>query len=164
MIFDAHLHIIAPGFELIPNHGYVPPWFTTADYVPIAQLLGITGGAVVSGSFQGYDQTYLREALLRLGPAFVGVTQLPRDVSDETILELAGCGVRAVRFNLRRGGSGERGRDGGDGAAGLRAGAVAHRDLCRRAGVGAAGAHAELFAADRHRPSRTFGAGIFPRC
>jgi predicted TIM-barrel fold metal-dependent hydrolase len=105
MIFDAHLHIIAPGFELIPNHGYVPPWFTTANYLPIAQLLGITGGAVVSGSFQGYDQTYLRDALLRLGPTFVGVTQLPRDVADETILELAGCGVRAVRFNLRRGGS-----------------------------------------------------------
>jgi predicted TIM-barrel fold metal-dependent hydrolase len=105
MIFDSHLHIIAPGFELIPNQGYVPPFFTTADYLPIAQPLGITGGAVVSGSFQGYDQRYLRDALSRLGPAFVGVTQLPREVSDETILELAGCGVRAVRFNLRRGGS-----------------------------------------------------------
>lgn len=105
MIFDAHLHIIAPGFELIPNQGYVPPFFTTADYLPVAQPLGIAGGAVVSGSFQGYDQSYLRDALSRLGPAFVGVTQLPRDVSDETILELAACGVRAVRFNLRRGGS-----------------------------------------------------------
>lgn len=105
MIFDAHLHIIAPGFELIPNQGYTPPYFSTGDYLPIAQTLGITGGAVVSGSFQGYDQTYLREALSRLGPTFVGVTQLPRDVSDETILELAACGVRAVRFNLRRGGS-----------------------------------------------------------
>jgi predicted TIM-barrel fold metal-dependent hydrolase len=105
MIFDAHLHIIAPGFELIPNQGYVPPWFTTADYLPIAGTLGITGGAVVSGSFQGYDQTYLREALSRLGPTFVGVTQLPRTVSDETILDLARCGVRAIRFNLRRGGS-----------------------------------------------------------
>ncbi len=105
MIFDAHLHIIAPGFELIPNQGYMPPWFTTADYLPIAGPLGIVGGAVVSGSFQGYDQTYLRDALARLGPTFVGVTQLPRDVPDETILELAGCGVRAVRFNLRRGGS-----------------------------------------------------------
>jgi predicted TIM-barrel fold metal-dependent hydrolase len=105
MIFDAHLHIIAPGFELIPNQGYVPPFFTTADYLSAAQPLGVTGGAVVSGSFQGYDQTYLRDALSRLGPAFVGVTQLPRDASDETILELAAGGVRAVRFNLRRGGS-----------------------------------------------------------
>ncbi len=105
MIFDAHLHIIAPGFELIPNQGYTPPWLTTADYLTIARPLGIVGGAVVSGSFQGYDQTYLRDALARLGSTFVGVTQLPRDVPDETILELARCGVRAVRFNLRRGGS-----------------------------------------------------------
>lgn len=105
MIFDAHLHIIAPAFELIPNQGYLPPWFTAADYLSIATPLGITGGAVVSGSFQGYDQSYLRDALSRLGPNFVGVTQLPRDASDETILELARCGVRAVRFNLRRGGS-----------------------------------------------------------
>jgi predicted TIM-barrel fold metal-dependent hydrolase len=105
MIFDAHLHIIAPGFELIRNQGYLPPQFTTADYLPVAQSLGITGGAVVSGSFQGFDQTYLRDALSRLGPAFVGVTQLGRDVEDEAILELAHCGVRAVRFNLRRGGS-----------------------------------------------------------
>lgn len=105
MIFDAHLHIVASGFELIPNQGYTPPWFTVDDYLPIAQQLGIAGGAVVSGSFQGYDQTYLRDALSRLGPTFVGVTQLPRDTSDETILELAHCGVRAVRFNLRRGGS-----------------------------------------------------------
>ncbi len=105
MIFDAHFHVIAPGFELIPNQGYVPPWFTTADYLPIARPLGITGGAVVSGSFQAYDQSYLRDALSRLGPAFVGVTQLPRDVADDTILELARSGVRAVRFNLRRGGS-----------------------------------------------------------
>jgi predicted TIM-barrel fold metal-dependent hydrolase len=105
MIFDAHLHIIAPGFELIPNQGYTPPYFTADDYLPVAQKLGITGGAVVSGSFQGYDQTYLRDALLRLGPTFVGVTQLPREVSDETIRELATSGVRAVRFNLRRGGS-----------------------------------------------------------
>ena len=36
------------------------------------------GGAVVSGSFQGFDQSYLLDALDQLGPSFVGVTQLPR--------------------------------------------------------------------------------------
>jgi hypothetical protein len=64
----------------------------------------VVGGAVVSGSFQGFDQTYLLDALQRLGPTFVGVTQLPSTVSDEEILALDGAGVRAVRFNLRRGG------------------------------------------------------------
>jgi predicted TIM-barrel fold metal-dependent hydrolase len=63
------------------------------------------GGAVVSGSFQGVDQTYLLDALRRLGPGFVGVTQLPPTVGDEEILTLAAAGVRAVRFTLARGGS-----------------------------------------------------------
>jgi predicted TIM-barrel fold metal-dependent hydrolase len=65
----------------------------------------IVGGAVVSGSFQGFDQTYLLDALERLGPSFVGVTQLPPTVTDEEVLALDAAGVRAVRFTLARGGA-----------------------------------------------------------
>ena len=65
----------------------------------------MVGGAVVSGSFQGFDQTYLLDALKRLGPAFVGVTQLPPTVADEEVLALDAAGVRAVRFTLARGGA-----------------------------------------------------------
>jgi predicted TIM-barrel fold metal-dependent hydrolase len=65
----------------------------------------VVGGAVISGSFQGYDQTYLLDALHRLGPGFVGVTQLPVTVTDEEVLALSRAGIRAVRVNVRRGGS-----------------------------------------------------------
>jgi predicted TIM-barrel fold metal-dependent hydrolase len=105
-IFDAHLHIIDPAFPLQPNQGYVPPPFTGDDYLAVARPLGITGGAVVSGSFQGEDQTYLEAALARLGPGFVGVTQLPPDVPDAEVRRLDSLGVRAVRLNLHRGASG----------------------------------------------------------
>ena len=44
------------------------------------------------------------DALERLGPGFVGVAQLPPSVTDPEILALDAAGVRAVRFNLRRGG------------------------------------------------------------
>ena len=67
--------------------------------------LGVAGGAVVSGSFQGFDQTYLSAALAALGPTFVGVTQIPGDTADAEIRRLDAMGVRAVRFNIRRGGS-----------------------------------------------------------
>jgi predicted TIM-barrel fold metal-dependent hydrolase len=60
---------------------------------------------VVSGSFQAFDQEYLLAALATLGPAYAGVTQLPADCSEEQIAALDRAGVRAVRFNLRRGGS-----------------------------------------------------------
>ncbi|MCY1067355.1 amidohydrolase family protein [Nannocystis sp. RBIL2] len=105
MIFDAHLHVIDPRFPLVPNHGWLPAPFDVPEYMSHATDLGITGGAVVSGSFQAFDQSYLEHALARLGPTYVGVTQLPADVADAEVLRLNDRGVRAVRFNLRRGGS-----------------------------------------------------------
>lgn len=104
-VFDAHLHIIDPRFPLQQNDGYLPPPFTVADYRRRVEGLGIAGGAVVSGSFQGFDQTYLSAALTALGPTFVGVTQIPAGTADGEIERLDALGVRAVRFNLRRGGS-----------------------------------------------------------
>lgn len=105
MIFDAHCHIIDPRFPLVPNQGYLPPAFSVAAYQAQAVPLGITGGAVVSGSFQGFDQHYLVDALARLGEGFVGVTQVPIDITDDALADLHRHNVRALRFNLRRGGS-----------------------------------------------------------
>ncbi len=105
LLFDAHLHIIDPRFPLIENQGFLPDAFTVADYRQSVKQLNVAGGAVVSGSFQGFDQTYLLDALEELGEGFVGVTQLPFDVSDEELLRLHSKGVRALRFNIARGGS-----------------------------------------------------------
>ncbi|MEM7433647.1 MAG: amidohydrolase family protein [Myxococcota bacterium] len=104
-VFDAHFHIIDDRFPLVPNDGYLPPRFNVDDYRAATTGLGITEGAVVSGSFQAFDQTYLGAALQALGPGFVGVTQLPADVSEAEISRLHDLGVRAVRLNVRRGGS-----------------------------------------------------------
>ncbi len=104
-LFDTHLHIIDDRFPLIPNNGYLPDPFTCEDYRDRMKGYALAGGAVVSGSFQAFDQGYLVDALKRLGPSFVGVTQLPSTVSNEEILALDAAGVRAVRFNLKRGGS-----------------------------------------------------------
>ena len=101
-IFDAHCHIIDSAYPLIPNNGYVPEFFSVDDYLARATPLGIVGGAVVSGSFQGYDQSYLIAALKRLGPGFVGVTQLPASVTDAELQTLRRQGIRALRFNLKR--------------------------------------------------------------
>jgi len=104
-VFDAHFHIIDPRFPLVPNHGYVPERYISRDYLERLEQYKLVGGAVVSGSFQAFDQDYLVNALGRLGSRFVGVTQLPASVSDEEILELDLMGVRGIRFNLKRGGS-----------------------------------------------------------
>jgi len=104
-LFDAHFHVIDPRFPLVPNRGYLPDRYTVSDYRERMKDYDLRGGAVISGSFQAFDQDYLVDALKRLGPAYVGVTQLPASVSDEELHELDGHGVRAVRFNLKRGGS-----------------------------------------------------------
>jgi predicted TIM-barrel fold metal-dependent hydrolase len=104
-LFDAHFHVIDPRFPLVANKGYLPERYTLNDYRERMAVYDLRGGALVSGSFQAFDQDYLFDALSRLGPGFVGVSQLPATVSDEELLELDGIGVRAIRFNLKRGGS-----------------------------------------------------------
>lgn len=104
-VFDSHLHIIDKRYPLVANGGYIPDSFTYNDYLSKMNAYDLCGGAIVSGSFQAFDQGYLIAALKNLGSSFVGVTQLPNYASDEEILKLNQLGVRAVRFNLRRGGS-----------------------------------------------------------
>jgi predicted TIM-barrel fold metal-dependent hydrolase len=103
-IFDAHFHIVDPRFPLVANQGFLPEPFTVSDYRERVAELDITGGAVVSGSFQAYDQTYLVDALEQLGPGFVGVANVRLDITDDEVLALYAAGVRAFRINLYRGG------------------------------------------------------------
>ncbi len=104
-VFDSHFHIIDKRFPLVANDGYLPDDFSCDAYLERTQAYELVGGAVVSASFQAFDQTFLLAALEKLGPNFVGITQLPSSISDEDVLALDACGVRAVRFNLERGGS-----------------------------------------------------------
>jgi predicted TIM-barrel fold metal-dependent hydrolase len=102
-LFDSHCHIIDHRFPIVPNQGYTPPNFPLADYLAQAKPLGVGAGAVVSGSFQANDQTYLEDILPKLGPSWVGVTQIPNDHPDAEISRLGKFGIRAVRFNVFRG-------------------------------------------------------------
>ena len=82
-IFDCNFHIISKNYPLESNNGYLPDEFSINDYYERVYGYTLKGGAVVSGSFQGFDQTYFLAALKSLGAGFVGVTQLPATVSDE---------------------------------------------------------------------------------
>lgn len=104
-IFDSHFHIINPDFPLVENNGYLPPAFKVEDYQAFIKEHQVVGGAVVSGSFQAFDQHYLMDALKRLGGNFFGVANIPVNISDEEVEMLDKAGVVAVRFNIKRGGS-----------------------------------------------------------
>lgn len=128
-VFDCHFHIIDRRFPLVANNGYLPGDYSCTDYLKRMRGYNLVGGAIVSGSFQTFDQSYLLDALHTLGPAFVGVTQLPSTVSDQELLDLDWAGVRALRFNLKRGGSEE----------------VAHLDAMARRVHEVVGWHVELY-------------------
>lgn len=128
-LFDSHFHVLDHRFPLTENQGFAPPVFTVDDYRERTRAMDVRGGAVVAASFQGYDTGFMYDALERLGPTFAGVIQVPPDVADAEILKLDAAGVRAVRFNLYRGGS-----------AGL-----ADLDRLARRVFDVAGWHAELY-------------------
>lgn len=102
-LFDSHCHIIDHRFPIVVNQGYVPPAFPLEAYLAEAKPLGVVAGAIVAGSFQANDQSWLEDALPRLGKGWVGVTQIAADLPDDAIVRLARLGVRAVRFNMFRG-------------------------------------------------------------
>lgn len=110
-VFDAHLHLIDPAFPLTANDGYVPQPFTAADYRARSAPLPVAGGAVVAGSFQRLDTSWVAPALAQLGPGFRAVVNLSPAVADAELdgeLDaLHAAGARALRINLFRGGAWE---------------------------------------------------------
>lgn len=98
--FDAHLHIIDYEYQINENNGYMP-----LEYKSEVNSLNIIGGAIVSGSFQGFDQSYLIDTLNKLNGNYVGVTQLPHSVTEDELIFLNNQGVSGLRFNVKRGGS-----------------------------------------------------------
>lgn len=104
-IFDSHFHIIDPQYSLVENQGFLPDYYTVEEYRRELESMGLelAGGAVVSGSFQGFDQSYFEGALAKLGKSFVGVTQLNPAADDAEIRRLDQIGIKNIRFNLFRG-------------------------------------------------------------
>ena len=101
-IFDSHFHIINPNYPLVKNNGYLPPKFTIEDYQEKTKGLNIVGGAVVSGSFQAFDQKYLIDTLQKLGKNYYGVANIPNDIQRAELNKLKNANIVAVRFNLKR--------------------------------------------------------------
>jgi len=102
-LFDAIFHIIDYRFPIIENQGYLPPQFLPSDYLKFMSSYELLGGTVVSGSFQGFDTQYLISALSVLGKNYVGVINYNPHYTDLDIINLDKLGVKAIRFNVRRG-------------------------------------------------------------
>ena len=88
-LFDSHCPIIDHRFPIVANQGYTPPRVPARRLSCAGEAARVAAGAVVSGSFQAVDQSFLMDVLPKLGAGWVGVTQLPTDYPDAEIGKLA---------------------------------------------------------------------------
>ena len=102
-IFDSHFHIIDQRYPLQSNNGFLPDNFLTEVYLSTMQHENLIGGTVVSGSFHGFDLSYIEPTLKKLGHSYVAIAQVPATISEQEIVKLDDIGVRGIRFNLFRG-------------------------------------------------------------
>ena len=79
-IFDSHFHIIDNQYPLRANHGFMPEEFLVTNYQHEMRHHNLIGGAIISGSFQDFDYSYVEPALKKLGSTFVATIQVQTDI------------------------------------------------------------------------------------
>lgn len=87
------------------NNGFLPSDFSVENYQEKVKDFRIVGGAIVSGSFQKFDQEYLLDSLKSFGENYFGVANIPIGMKNSELEKLNESNICAVRFNLKRGGS-----------------------------------------------------------
>jgi predicted TIM-barrel fold metal-dependent hydrolase len=104
-VFDAHFHIFAADAPLPGHDGFVPARFEVADYRARVAALGVTGGAIVAASTQGFSAAPLIAAAEALGERFVVVARADPAQDDAAFAALAARRVRGLRYLQHRGDS-----------------------------------------------------------
>lgn len=102
--FDSLFHIFDPRFPLSKNYFYNLESFTVSEYQSLLSNLKnefeFRGGAIGSHRLQRFDQSFLLDALEKLGDNYVGVTQLPTDYPNSAIESLNRQRVRGLKFEF----------------------------------------------------------------
>ncbi|WP_449431586.1 amidohydrolase family protein [Pseudomonas putida] len=98
---DSHAHVFSRGLNLASGRRYAPSYDAPlGDYLGQLQAHGFSHGVLVQPSFLGTDNHYLLSALQAAPGQLRGVVMVDRDVTRETLADMARLGVRGVRLNL----------------------------------------------------------------
>ena len=101
---DAHFHVFGAEGEY-PYASeeplrYKPPHAPLADYLDLAQHLGIERFVFVQPSAYGRDNACMLDAMREVGVARCrGIVDVDEDVPDRVLAEMDAIGVRGVRIN-----------------------------------------------------------------
>lgn len=99
---DTHFHLFGPAsdYPYAPGRSYTPADATMADYLDMAQRLGIQRAVIVQPSPYGTDNRRLLDGLALARFPMRGVVAVDADVSDTELTSMHAVGVRAARINL----------------------------------------------------------------
>lgn len=98
---DSHAHVFSRELNLAAARRYTPGYDATlVQYLKHLQAHGLSHGVLVQPSFLGTDNSYLLAALRQAPAKLRGVVVLERDVSRDTLNDMARLGVVGVRLNL----------------------------------------------------------------
>ena len=99
---DAHCHVFGPAatFPFASSSTYVPVDAPKETLFERHRHLGVSRAVVVQASCHGTDNTAMLDALQAGGDDYRGVAVVAQDISEKTLLEMHGAGVRGVRFNF----------------------------------------------------------------
>ncbi len=97
---DTHFHVFEKGYPAVGEPQYTFPDATVAQYLAVADVLGIDRMVLVQPTYYGEDDALLLDVLARLGDRARGVARVTDDVATATLDHLDSAGVRAVRLDL----------------------------------------------------------------
>ena len=103
---DCHHHLYDSRFPVSPKATLRPPDATVADYRVVQKWLGTTRNVVVTPSTYGTDNSCMLDALKQFGPTARGIAVIDNNVTDAELKQMDDAGVRGIRFQLVRAGSG----------------------------------------------------------
>jgi 2-pyrone-4,6-dicarboxylate lactonase len=100
---DTHMHAFGPldRYPSVATPRYDHPGGSLQQYASVAAALAIERMVIVQPSFYGTDNSFLLEALEKVGSPARGVVMLPdTEVAPSTLEELHERGVRGLRLNF----------------------------------------------------------------
>jgi predicted TIM-barrel fold metal-dependent hydrolase len=104
---DCHVHVFGPQdrFPYAAERRYTPPDALIGDYQAAMRTVGLDRAVLTAPSVHGLDNRALLHGLRTGGASLRGVAMVAADVSDAALRELHAAGVRAIRTQLKPGGS-----------------------------------------------------------
>jgi 2-pyrone-4,6-dicarboxylate lactonase len=97
---DCHAHVLGPyaRWPLAASAAHVPPEAIYEAYRAMLDAAGFKRGVLVHPGVYGFNYGVMLDALARGGGRLAGVAVATAEVADSRLAELAGGGVRALRY------------------------------------------------------------------